>query len=166
MKRIPISDNETVIFILQEEIRRSYEARYDHRLHAVLIVAQGLSCRKTATLLGDSPRSVAYWVNRFEAEGLSGLADTDRPGRPRRLNEQQLYEIQEALRSSPATYGMTANLWDGKLLSHFIRERFGIKLGVRQCQRLFRQLGFRLREPRPLIATADPEQQMAFKKNR
>jgi transposase len=166
MKRIHISDNETVIFILQDEIRRSYEARYDHRLHAVLMVAQGLSCRKVATLLGDSPRTVAYWVNRFEAEGLSGLADADRPGRPRRLNEQQLYEIQDALRSSPATYGLTANLWDGKLLSHFIRQRFGVELGVRQCQRLFRQLGFRLRKPRPLIAKADPEQQKAFKKNR
>lgn len=166
MKRIYISDAETVILILQDEIRRSYEARYDHRLHAVLMVAQGLSCRKVATLLGDSPRTVAYWVNRFEAEGLSGLADGDRPGRPRRLNEQQLHEIQEALRSSPANYGLTANLWDGKLLSHFIRQRFGVELGVRQCQRLFRQLGFRLRKPRPLIAKADPERQKAFKKNR
>lgn len=166
MKRIHISDAETVILILQDEIRRSYEARYDHRLHAILMVAQGMSCRKVAELLGDSPRTVAYWVNRFEAEGLSGLADADRPGRPRRLNEQQLHEIQGALRSSPAHYGLRANLWDGKLLSYFISQRFGVELGVRQCQRLFRRLGFRLRKPRPLIATADPERQKAFKKNR
>jgi len=166
MKRIHISDAKTVILILQDEIRRSYEARYDHRLHAILMVAQGMSCRKVAELLGDSPRTVAYWVNRFEAEGLSGLADADRPGRPRRLNEQQLHEIQGALRSSPAHYGLRANLWDGKLLSYFISQRFGVELGVRQCQRLFRRLGFRLRKPRPLIATADPERQKAFKKNR
>ncbi len=166
MKRIHISDAETVILILQDEIRRSYEARYDHRLHAILMVAQGMSCRQVAEFLGDSPRTVAYWVTRFEAEGLSGLADADRPGRPRRLDEQQLNEIQSALRSSPAIYGLVANLWDGKLLSHFIRQQFGVDLGVRQCQRLFRQLGFRLRKPRPLIAKADPERQKAFKKNR
>lgn len=166
MKRIHISDAETVILILQDEIRRSYEARYDHRLHAILMVAQGMSCRQVANFLGDSPRTVAYWVNRFEAEGLSGLADADRPGRPSRLNEQQLSEIQSALRSSPLIYDLTANLWDGKLLSYFIRQRFGVELGVRQCQRLFRQLGFRLRKPRPLIAKADPEKQKAFKKNR
>ena len=165
MKRIHISDAETVILILQDEIRRSYEARYDHRLHAILMVAQGMSCRQVAEFLGDSPRTVAYWVNRFEAEGLSGLADAYRPGRPSRLNEQQLSEIQSALRSSPSIYGFTANLWDGKLLSYFIRQEFGIELGVRQCQRLFRQLGFRLRKPRPLIAKADPEKQKAFKKN-
>ena len=166
MKKIHISDAETVILILQDEIRRSYQARYDHRLHAVLMVAQGMSCRAVAGLLGDSPRIVAYWANRFEAEGLSGLADADKPGRPRRLDEEQLQQIQIALRSSPADFGLTANLWDGKLLSHFISQRFGVDLKIRQCQRLFRQLGFRLRKPRPLIAKADPEKQEAFKKNR
>ena len=166
MKKAIISDAETIIHILQDEIRRSYEARYDHRLHAILLVAQGMSCRSVSELLGDSPRSVAYWVNRFEAEGLSGLVDADRPGRPRRIDEQQIDQIQEALRLSPADYGLTAHLWDGKLLSHFIGQQFDIHVGVRQCQRLFRQLKFRLRKPRPLIAKADPEQQQAFKKNR
>jgi transposase len=166
MKKIQLSDVEAVVLILQDEIRRSYQARYDHRLHAVLMVAQGMSCRAVADLLGDSPRTVAYWVNRFEAEGLSGLADADRPGRPCRLNEQQLQQIQQALRSSPSEFGLGANLWDGKLLSHFIRQRFGVDLGVRQCQRMFRQFGFRLRKPRPLIAKADPQEQEDFKKNR
>ena len=165
MKKAKITDAETVILILQDEIRRSYEARYDHRLHAILMVAQGISCRNVAQLLGDSPRTVAYWVKRFEAEGLSGLADADRSGRPSRLDEQQIQLIELALRSHPSQYGLVGNLWDGKLLSHFIRQQFGVDLGVRQCQRLFRRLGFRLRKPRPLIAKADPERQEAFKKN-
>lgn len=165
MRKAKISDAETVILILQDEIRRSYEARYDHRLHAILMVAQGISCRKVAHLLGDSPRSVAYWVKRFEAEGLSGLADADRSGRPSRLDEKQIQYIEQALRSHPSQYGILGNLWDGKLLSHFIKQQFGVELGVRQCQRLFRRLGFRFRKPRPLIAKADPERQEAFKKN-
>lgn len=166
MKKATISDAETVILILQDEIRRSYEARYDHRLHAVLMVAQGQSCNKVSQLLNDSPRAIAYWVKRFEDEGLSGLADADRPGRPPKLNELQLKAIEEALRSHPSRYGLEGNLWDGKMLSHFIAQQFGVGLGVRQCQRLFRRLGFRLRKPRPLIAKADPEIQQDFKKNR
>jgi transposase len=166
MKKATISDAETVILILQDEIRRSYEARYDHRLHAVLMVAQGQSCNKVSELLGDSPRAVAYWVNRFEAEGLSGLADADRPGRPSKLDEQQLRIVEDALRFHPSQYGLEGNLWDGKMLSHFIAQQFEVELGVRQCQRLFRRLGFRLRKPRPLIAKADPEKQQDFKKNR
>jgi transposase len=166
MKKTIISDAETVILILQDEIRRSYEARYDHRLHAVLMVAQGQSCNRVAQLLGDSPRAVAYWANRFEAEGLSGLADADRPGRPSKIDAHQLRAVEEALRSHPSQYGLEGNLWDGKMLSRFIEQQFAVELGVRQCQRLFRRLGFRLRKPRPLIAKADPERQQDFKKNR
>jgi transposase len=165
MKALTISDAETMIFALQDEIRRSQEARYDHRLHAVLLVAQGVTCPEAAALLGDAPRTVQYWVRRFEDEGFAGLADADRPGRPKKLSEQQLTEVSEALRNSPRNFGLGTNIWDGKTLSAFIKQQYNLDLGVRQCQRLFRQLGFRLRKPRPIIAKADPDQQKKHKKN-
>jgi transposase len=165
MKKLQISDADLMVLALQDEIRRSDEARYDHRLHAILLVAQGMSCRKVAGFLGDSARTVQYWVWRFEEEGLAGLVDDERPGRPRRLNQEQLDRIALVLRGSPSQAGMSANLWDGKTLSAYIRKEWDIVLGVRQCQRLFRQLGFRFRKPRPVIAHADPEEQWRFKKN-
>lgn len=165
MKPLNISDKETMVLALQDEIRRSNEARYDHRLHAILLVAQGMTCPEAAKFLGDSTRTVQYWVHRFEEEGLAGLADADRPGRPRRLTEYQFAEIDHALRQSPIDYGLNTNTWDGKTLSEFIKNQFDVELGVRQCQRLFRQLGFRLRKPRPVIAKADPDQQADYKKN-
>jgi len=119
---------------------------------------------KVAALLGDSPRAIQYWVRRFEQEGFAGLADADRPGRPKRLDEQQLALIDMALRASPREFGLNTNIWDGKTLSEFIHRQFGIDIGVRQCQRLFRQLGFRLRKPRPVIAKADVEGQKEYKK--
>jgi transposase len=73
-------------------------------------------------------------------------------------------KIEVALRRSPADYGLPAQLWDGPFLSAFLQKQFGVNLKVRQCQRLFRQLGFRLRKPRPEIAQADPLLQAAVKK--
>ena len=64
-------------------------------------MAQGMSCRCVAHLLGDSPRTVQYWVHRFESEGLAGLVDGERPGRPTRLSDEQLDEIGLVLRKSP-----------------------------------------------------------------
>jgi transposase len=163
MKPLVIHDAEDVIFALQDEIRRNDEARYDHRLHALLLVAQGMSCRHVAQLLGDAPRTIAYWVNRFENEGFAGLVDAERPGRPSRLSDVQLTELESMLRSEPREYGLQG-LWDGKTLSAFIEQRWGILLGVRQCQRLFRRFGFRLRKPRSKIAHADPGMQAEYKK--
>jgi len=165
MKALTISDAGKMILALQDEIRRFQEARYDHRLHAVLLIAQGVTCPEAAALLGDSPRTVQYWVRRFEDEGFAGLADTDRPGRPRKLNAQQLAGVNKALRGPPRKFDLSTNGWDGKTLSAFIKQQYNIDLGVRQCQRLFRQLGFRLRKQRPVIAKADPDQQKMHKKN-
>jgi transposase len=153
------------VLSLQQEIQRSEESRYDHRLHGVLLVAQGMTCPEVARLLGDAPRSVEYWVHHFDQEGLAGLTEGDRSGRPRRLDEKHLKEINRVLREKPSDAGMRVNLWDGKTLSAWIEKTYGIQLGVRQCQRLFRQLEFRLRKPRPVLARADPAQQKKHKKN-
>lgn len=164
MRPLQISDSENVILGLQDEIRRSPDSRYDHRLHGVLLVAHGLTCPDVGRLLGDAPRTVEYWVQRFERDGLAGLSDGERSGRPSRLSAAQLQRVETALRRSPADYGLSTHLWDGKTLSAFLEEKVGVTIGTRQCQRLFRRLGFRLRKPRPQLAHADPELQSMHKK--
>jgi hypothetical protein len=64
----------------------------------------------------------------------------------------------------PREIGLGGNVWGGKTLAAWIERQYGGALGVRQCQRLFRRLGFRLRKPRPAIAQADPERQKAHTK--
>lgn len=165
MKSLTIADSATIILGLQDEIRRTEESRFDHRLHGVLLVAQGMTCPEVAALLGDAPRTVEYWIRGFEEKGLAALRERERSGRPRRLSEKHLRGINAALRRMPRELGLRGNLWDGKTLVAWIEREYGIALGVRQCQRLFRRLGFRLRQPRPAIAQADPERQKAHKKN-
>lgn len=165
MRPLQIANSAAIILGLQDEIRRSDESRYDHRLHGVLLVAQGMTCPEVARLLGDAPRSVEYWVSRFEKEGLAGLLEGEKPGRPRRLSEKQMESVDRILRRSPREAGLGSNLWDGKTLSAWLEQKYHLRLGVRQCQRIFRQLGFRLRKPRPALAHADPELQAAHKKN-
>jgi len=154
-----------MVLAIQDEIRRSEESRYDHRLHGLLLVAQGLSCLEVSRLLGDAPRSVQYWVKRFHEGGLGGLTEGQRSGRPGRLKKAHLQDVEKVLRKTPSEAGLTeGGVWDGKTLSSYLERQHGVNLQVRQCQRLFRQLDFRLRKPRPLIARADPARQAAHKK--
>jgi len=164
MRKLSISDVEIMRLALQQEIARSEESRYDHRLHGVLLVSQGISCYQVAEWLGQDPRTVQRWVNRFEDRGFAGLQEGQRLGRPSRLQPNQWEEIGRVLRQSPRSFGYPQNLWDGKLLAHHLAKAYGVDLGMRQCQRMFHYLGFRLRKPRPVIAQADPEAQKAYKK--
>jgi transposase len=44
-------------------------------------------------------------------------------------------------------------------LSAWLQKEWAVELKTRQCQRLFRQLRFRLRKPAPMIAPNDPARQ-------
>jgi transposase len=165
MKALTIAEPSLIILGLQDEIRRSAESRYDHRLHGVLLVAEGMNCCSVAELLGDAPRTVEYWVRRFEVKGLAGLQEGARPGRPPRLTPSQIAALQAGLRKRPADFGLSGNLWDGKTLAAHIKRAHGVTLGARQCRRFFRQWGFRLVKPRPVIARADAVRQAEQKKN-
>ena len=164
MRKLAIQDAEIMKVAIQQEIVRSEESRYDHRLHGVLLVCAGKSCYEVAELFGHSPRTIEYWVERFEQSGFAGLEDRERKGRPAALDERTIRKINDDLRRLPRDLGYDQNLWDGKLLSHHLAAGYNLQLGVRQCQRLFRKLGFRRRKPRPVIAQADPEAQRAYKK--
>ena len=68
---------------MQEEIRRSDEAKYGHRLYGLLLVANGQSCRAAAGLLGEDPRTVQRWARTYERDGFDRLRDNPRIDRPR-----------------------------------------------------------------------------------
>jgi len=130
-----------VEFVLQDEIRRTEESRYDHRLHAILLIANGMKCPEVSKFLGDPQRTIRRWIHRYDRYGFHGLFEVDHLGRPPRLLAAQMEEISNVLQRKPEDLGYRGRTWNGKLLSEFIRKEFGIKLGIRQCQRLFRQQG-------------------------
>ena len=165
MRPISLANPEYSRAVLQQEINRHQDARYDHRLHSVSLVASGLPCEQVAHFFGDSPRSVVNWVRRFEQRGLAGLAEGNHSGRPSTLSAEQLEEVRALVRKPPTEVGLPANLWDGKALAECLDRRYQIQLGVRQCQRLFHQLETRYRLPRPAVGKGDPQRQAEHKKN-
>ncbi len=58
MRKLQISDQEIMRIAVQQEILRSEESRYDHRLHGILLISQGLSCYDVADVLGPDPRTI------------------------------------------------------------------------------------------------------------
>ena len=165
MRAITVSDAENSRALLQQEINRHQDARYDHRLHCVSLVTTGMPCEQVARVFGDSPRSVASWVRRFDPRGLVGLAEGNHSGRPGRLTAEPMEEVRGWLRQPPTQAGLNVHLWDGKTLARCLQEPYQIRLGVRQCQRLFQQLDLRCRLPRPAVGKADPTRPAEHKKN-
>jgi len=140
MHKLQIESAEMVRTAIQEEVTRNEESRYDHRLHGLLLLAAGHSCRDVAGLFGEDDTTVQRWVRRFERGGLRALRERKRPGRPRTLGIEQWNELQAVLLKTPQECGLSAASWGGPSLAKHVRQRFGLELSVRQCQRILRQL--------------------------
>jgi hypothetical protein len=67
-----------------EQLRASLRGRWRQAARAVMVQLslQGLPAAQIAVLLECHPATVRRWIGRFNTEGLAGLADRSRPGRP------------------------------------------------------------------------------------
>jgi transposase len=118
---------------IQRELRgETPRERLLHRLHGVVLVLSGRSASEVAGIYGDSPRAVAYWVSRFNEEGMAGLEEEQRPGRPSKLDERQMKSLQTFLKRAK----QNAESINAKALAAFILSEFGISLTARQCWRI------------------------------
>src|SRR6266705_6347865 len=67
-----------------EQLRVSLRGRWRQAARAVMVLLslQGLPAAQIAVLLDCHPATVRRWIGRFNAEGMAGLADRPRSGRP------------------------------------------------------------------------------------
>ena len=140
MHKLEVTAPESVQAALRQEEARSSHSRFVHRLHCLLLVGAGRSCYEVAEVFGDDPRSVERWVHEFQQHGIEGLREKPHPGRHATLADEQLRQLELALRNCPRELGYAADAWNSKSLRAEILRRFGVTLSGRHCQRLFRTL--------------------------
>jgi transposase len=122
--------------MVRDVCAESPRARLLHRLHAVALVTHGFSASEVGRIFDDSPRAVAYWVKRFKQHGLAGLEEESRPGRPSKLNPEQMKTLQAFLKRSQAD----ARPMKAETLAAYILKKFGVTLTANRCWRLLKQL--------------------------
>jgi len=66
---------------------RSLPAGLVSRARIVLMCAEGLDNQTVAEEVGTSRQTVGKWRERFRTQGLMGLYDERRPGKPRSIEE-------------------------------------------------------------------------------
>jgi transposase len=113
---------QAVQIVLSEDERAQLEAwarrpksaqALAQRSRIVLAAAAGAKNTEIAAALGVSRPMVTKWRSRFAADGLDGLVDEPRPGRPRTITDAQVEEaIVRTLESTPpdATHWSTRSL--------------------------------------------------------
>jgi len=60
------------------------------RIRAIWAMGKGMGRPEVALLCDVGDKTVLEWINRFNAEGIDGLADRLRSGAPRRITKEEM----------------------------------------------------------------------------
>ena len=160
MRKLEIPDVETFIAAIQDEISRTPQGRYYHRLHVVL---HALKTRKPMRRLASTTLSTAYTMDFIASPQKAWLQPTKANGlavqRAFCPQEQRLY--QDLLRSPqnllrPECLGWTT-------ASYHLQNSIHIP-GEQTMSEHFHRLNLTLQRPRRQSAKADPKEQETLKK--
>lgn len=146
MKRVHhLSDNERKALL--QLYRQTRQADVRSRSDMILLSDQGLSPPKIAQRVLFSGRTVLRYIERYEAEGLSGLLPRPRPGRPRRVTPEYEALLIEVVKKEPRSLGLPFSNWTTASLSEYLGQRTRINIKARQVENYLKAHGFRLRRP-------------------
>lgn len=117
------------------------------RARIILLAAEGEANSRIADRERTTPTTVWKWRGRYEADGIAGLFDESRSGRPKRIDDQTI--ITATLTPPPKKYGVTH--WSSRLLAEHL------KIGNATVARAWRKFGVQPWRAGTFKFSTDPE---------
>lgn len=107
------------------------------RLLAAIIYKQGPSVPTIAEWFGREPDTVYRWFERLETRPvLEAVRDDPRPGRPSRLDPEEMARFDAALSGTPREWGYDREKWTPRLVQQLLSAEFGVEYSLRHTRRL------------------------------
>lgn len=141
---------------LQQIARASANARYVRRAQALLWLDAGCSFGIVAGRLGVSRRTIHRWRDWYEDRTTEPVAERiherTRPGGPAHKRQVARRVIERVWPRDPRRYGYRALVWTAPMLRCEIRRRTEQVVSVRTVRRALRDLRYRYKRPRLVLA--------------
>lgn len=150
---------------LDELYRTTKVPRLRTRAQMVLLSAEReLKAPDIAAIVRESADTVARWLKRYLAEGLEGLKDAPRPGRPSEITETYRSQLLAAVRRRPRSLDQPYSLWTLQRLIDYMAEETGQRVSLETMRQLLKRHEIVLSRPQHKISSPDPD--YAVKKRR
>jgi transposase len=158
---------EKLLNSLKLAYKQENNGKIKERILMMIKLEDGLSCNKTAEFF-DCPHSkVLFWKYRFEEEGLTGLQNKPKSGRPRFLSEKQEVVVKKIVLEPPKSKNVLYAGWSTKQVRKLIQEKTGILYSPLQVRKILHRWDYGLITPRPTFwqKASGEEIQRFWKKN-
>ena len=158
---LPIRDDLTAE-VLRWHARHEANRRAALRMLAIANAREGMSRAEAARLVGMERQALRDAVVRYDAEGLAGLHDRPKPGRPERLSEAEQAAVAARVFRGPDPERDGVAAWTRADLRGWLAERFGKPFHPSSLSRVLKRLDLSHQKVRPVHPEADPKAQERF----
>jgi transposase len=124
---------------------RTVESRLAERIKIIRLASQGCGTTEIARQVQRTRARVLTWIKRFNAHGVSGLADTPRPGRPPTYDVEAVSVVVATALTSPQTLGLPFGSWTLDRLEAYLGEVKGIAIKRSRIDEILLAEGLRWR---------------------
>lgn len=133
------------------------------RLLALANALDGMDFTEAARVVGMERQALGDAAKRYNAEGLDGLYDREKSGRPRKLDDAQEKELAQIILEGPdcEADGISAYTLDD--LCAISVKRFKVAYHPSGMSQVIKRLGFSRQKARPAHPEKDEAAQAAFK---
>jgi transposase len=160
---LPIRDDVSAAE-LRRRARREADRKAASRMLAIANALEGCSRAEAARLAGMERQALRDAVVRYNAEGLAGLHDRPRPGRPPRLDEARRAALRQLVLDGPEVQATGLSAWTLPELCREVEARWGVVYHASHMGKLMRRLGLSRQKARPSHPKADVAAREAFAK--
>jgi transposase len=110
-------------------IKQSKEARVFRRAQAVRNVVKGQRLQTVSDALSFTYSALRKWVNRFASQGVQGLVDRPRSGRPPKITCALEQHLNRLVDQDPLQHGSLYSPWSCRELATVLARETGVQLG-------------------------------------
>ena len=115
---------------------------------AIRMLHLGNHPREVANILAVSLPTLYNWHTRWCTDGLEGLVNRPKSGRPRKANEEYCRVLEETISKEPPEQGYAFTIWTVQRLREHLEKETGIDLSTSRFQILLKEKGYRYRRPK------------------
>ncbi|MCA1626819.1 MAG: helix-turn-helix domain-containing protein [Acidobacteria bacterium] len=124
---------------------RTASTRLVERARIILLASRGQRVPTIADELKLTQTTVRTWLTRFNADGLDGLADRKRSGRPATYTPEEVAEVVAASLTPPQKLGLPFGSWTMDRLAAYLNEEKAIAISRSRISELLIAEGLRWR---------------------
>lgn len=147
-KKIDYSLTKTQLKEIEQAIKSSQDLRVRSRAQIIRLLHLGYKRIDVAHLLSISTGKVHYWHERWQADGLQGLSDQPRSGRPEVTTEEYNQKLEEILEQNPQELGFAFTVWTKPRLLTYMEELTGIRPHPNTLSNRLTKLGYAYLRPK------------------